>query len=131
MLAATFQTPLLDLSLSSELGHLLVGLAALASGSLVVLPLVAERSRPERPVAGLLLIASVLAWYGWRMRLTTVPMAGGWFRDLDLAWADAAVDQRFAGAVALAFAAGLLVLAAAQRVAGSTSSTSTPPVSLG
>ena len=57
VLAATFQTPLLDLSLSSELGHLLVGLAALASGSLVVLPLVAERSRPERPVAGLLLIA--------------------------------------------------------------------------
>ena len=65
------------------------------------------------------------------MRLTSVPMAGGWFRDLDLAWADAAVDQRFAGAVALAFAVGLLVLAAAQRVAGSTSSTSTPPVSLG
>ena len=131
VLAATFQTRLLDLSLSSELGHLLVGLAALASGSLVVLPLLAERSRPERPVAGLVLIACVLAWYGWRMRLTGVPMAGGWFRDLDLAWADAAVDQRLAGAVALAFAAGLFALAAAQRFAGSTSSTSTPPVSLG
>ena len=131
VLGVTFQTPLLELSLSSELGHLLVGLAALAAGCLVVLPLVAERSRPARPVSGLLLIAAVLAWYGGRMWLTTVPMAGGWFRDLDLVWADAAVDQRFAGAVALAFAVGLLALAAAQRAAGSTSSTSTPPVSLG
>jgi putative copper resistance protein D len=115
VLAATFQTPLLDASLGSELGHLLVGLAALVSGSAVIVPLVAERSRPARPVAGLLLVAGVLAWYGGRMRLTTVPMAGGWFRDLDLWWIGAEVDQRAAGAVALVFAAGLVVLAAVLR----------------
>ncbi len=131
VLAATFQTPLLDLSLRSDLGHLLVGLTALASGSLVALSLVAGRSGRARPVSGLLLIAAVLAWYGWRMWSASVPMAGGWFRDLDLWWADATVDQRYAGAVALVFAAGLVALACAQRFAGSTSSTSTPPVSFG
>ena len=115
VLAATFQTPLLDASLGSELGHLLVGLAALVSGSAVIVPLVAERSRSARPVAGLLLVAGVLAWYGGRMRLTSVPMAGGWFRDLDLWWIGAEVDQRAAGAVALVFAAGLVVLATVLR----------------
>ena len=109
LVGLVFQTPLLAASLRSEGGHLLLAVAALAVGLVLALATPTQ----GRPRAALLLLAGVLGWYGFRMWTTSTPYAGGWFRDLDLWWADAAVDQQYAGLVAVA--AGVVVALVALR----------------
>ncbi len=117
LLAAVFQSSLLELSLHTVLGHLLLTLGVLVAGLLVAVPLLAGPV-PDRAgattltsggsVAGLLLLAVVLAVYGWRLHAATAPAVGGFFTDLSWWWADMHADQALAGTVMLAFAAALL-----------------------
>ncbi len=116
LVAVTFQTPLLELTLRSVTGHLALGLAALVSGLFLLVPVLAQHRVPREVDrrqlgAGLVLVAGVLVAYGWRMHETATAYAGGWFRDLDWWWSDAVADQRTAGVVMAGFGVVLLVLA--------------------
>ncbi|NUR05511.1 MAG: hypothetical protein HOQ45_00710, partial [Nocardioidaceae bacterium] len=97
-LTLVMQTPLLGLSLRSTAGHLLLTLAAVVVGLLTVPAL---QSRDGASAAGLLL-AAVLLVQGWHLRSTGLPVADGFFEELDWWWGDAPGDQRLAGAVLLA-----------------------------
>jgi putative copper resistance protein D len=121
LVAATFQTPLLELTVGSVAGHLALGVAALASGLFLLVPVFAQhrvRQAPDRRQleAGLVLVAGVLVAYGWRMHGTATAYAGGWFRDLDWWWSDPVTDQRVAGVVMAGFGVLLLCLIGLARV---------------
>lgn len=132
LLTATLHTPVLDVALRSEEGHLLLGVAMLAAGLVFSLAL-AIAGTPVAPsaMAGpLLVLALAVGWYGVLLHAATTPYADGWFDELDLWWADAAADQRLAGLLLIATAGGLLVAATAARRTPTPEATGSPvPVS--
>jgi cytochrome c oxidase assembly factor CtaG/putative copper export protein len=115
LLLAVYWTPLIEVSLRSAWVHLLVVALALGSGLvllgpvLAVDPVVERRGITERALA-VLAVAGCLALLGARLRYGDQLLAGAWFLELRWGWADPVQDQRLAGLVAGAAAAGLLAL---------------------
>ena len=110
VLAVALQSPALELSLRSEVAHLLLTLCPLVSGLLAVLSL--ERTSgwdQSRAEATLLVLAAVLAWYGVRIWLPETTFAGGWYDDLGLWWSDPGTDRWVAGVILVGSAAATAV----------------------
>lgn len=129
LITVVFHTPVGALSLGSPWWHLLVLTAAVASGTALWWPVLADEA-PVGSTAGstagqqagqqagwLLTVAACLALLALQLLWGNQLFAAEWFLELRLGWADPVDDQHRAGVVA-AVAAGLAVAMAGLAAAG-------------
>ncbi len=117
LLVAVYRTPLIEVSQRSSWMHLAVLALALASGLLLLWPVLGA-DVVRRPggttewgwcmvgVAGCLAILAAQLRYGDRL------LAAEWFLELRWGWIDPVADQRLAGALVAAASVAVLALAA-------------------
>lgn len=107
--------PVLETSLRSSAGHLVLAALALAIGVALLAPLLDPgpgAGRPADAVGAVGLVALGLGVLAVRLLLGDGLLAADWFLELRLGWSDPLGDQRVAGLVVAAGAGWLLLLGA-------------------
>ncbi len=122
LLVAIFRTPLIELAVRSPWVHLLVLTAAIASGLVLLWPVMGIDPVPEPRgmlVRGWCLLAVVasLLLLAVQLRFGDRLLAGDWFLELRWAWVDPVADQRLAGVIVGGAAGATVVILVAAAVA--------------